>query len=263
VGVSVAYALSAFLARPDWGEAAVRLVIPRLSSAPAYWLAVVGTVGTTITPWGQAFIQAYVVDKGLAPRHLLGERLDVGLGTFLTNLIAGFILVACAATLWANGQTNITDAAAAAKALGPLAGQSATLLFAGGLLAASLLGLGVVPLTSAYTVCEAFGWEAGVRFRLREAPVFYGLLAFFVGSGTLFVLIPGLPLITLIFLTQVLNGVLLPFILVFVMLLARDKKLMGNLRSGRGLTIIGWALVAVLAAMSLVLVAVALAPPSG
>lgn len=262
LAISIAYLLSAILARPDWGVAVERLVIPKLSAAPAYWLAVVGVVGTTITPWGQAFIQAYVVDKGLTDRHLLGERIDVALGSWLTNVVAGFIVVACAATLWASGQTNITDAAQAAKALGPLAGNSATLLFAGGLLAASLLGLGVVPLTSAYTVCEAFGWEAGVQRTWREAPAFYGLLAFFVGSGALFVLIPGLPLISVIFLSQVLNGLLLPFILVFVMLLARNHHVMGDLVSGRWLMAIGWSVTLILIAMSVVLVVVSVGPPS-
>lgn len=258
LGVSIAYVVSALLARPDWGAAATRLVIPALSSSPAYWLAVVGTVGTTITPWGQAFIQSYVVDKGLDRENLGAERIDVGLGALLTNLIAGFVVVACAATLFASGQHDLTTAGQAAKALGPLAGTSATILFAGGLLAASLLGLGVVPLTSAYTVCEAFGWEAGVQWRWRQAPAFYGLLALFVGVGALFVLIPGLPLITLIYLTAVLNGILLPFILVFVMLLARDERLMGDLRSGRRLSAIGWTVTAVLIAMSLVLVWVGL-----
>ena len=177
-------------------------------------------------------------------------------------MIAGFIVAACAATLWASGQTNITDVAQAAKALGPLAGSSATFLFAGGLLAASLLGLGVVPLTSAYTVCEAFGWEAGVQWRWRDAPAFYGLLAFFVGFGALVVLIPGLPLFQVIVLSQVLNGLLLPFILVFVMLLARDRSLMGELRSGRVLTVIGWGVTVILAGMSIVLIYVALVPPA-
>jgi NRAMP (natural resistance-associated macrophage protein)-like metal ion transporter len=254
LGVSIAYVVSALLAKPDWGTAATRLVLPALSSSPAYWLAVVGTVGTTITPWGQAFIQSYVVDKGLDSENLGAERVDVGLGALLTNVIAGFIVVACAATLFASGQHDITNASQAAQALGPLAGDSATLLFAGGLLAASLLGLGVVPLTSAYTVCEAFGWEAGVQWRWRQAPAFYGLLALFVGSGALFVLIPGLPLISLIFVTAVLNGILLPFILVFVMLIARDKRLMGDLRSGWRLSAVGWTVTAVLTIMSLVLV---------
>ena len=219
-------------------------------------------VGTTITPWGQAFIQAYVVDKGLGPKELNGERVDVALGSWLTNVVAGFIVVACAATLWASGQTNITDVGQAAKALGPLAGDSATYLFAGGLLAASLLGLGVVPLTSAYTVCEAFGWEAGVQWRWRDAPAFYGLLAFFMGFAAIVVLIPGLPLFAVIVLSQVLNGLLLPFILVFVMLLARDRDLMGSLRSGRLLTVIGWGVTVLLAALSILLVFVTLAPPA-
>ncbi len=173
VGVSLAYMASAVLARPDWGRAAVSLVIPHGTLTNAYWLAVVGTVGTTITPWGQAFIQAYVVDKRLGSEDMGAERLDVGLGSFLTNLIAGFIVVACAATLWTAGKTDIPDAATAALALGPLAGPAATVLFAVGLLAASLLGLGVVPLSSAYTACEAFGWETGVGWRWREAPAFY------------------------------------------------------------------------------------------
>ena len=253
--ISGAYIFSAVLAKPDWGTAAANLVIPHLSVAPAYWLAVVGTVGTTITPWGQAFIQAYVVDKGLRPEDLRGSRLDVALGSGITNVVAAFIVVACAAALWATGQTTVTDAAGVARALGPLAGPQATALFAFGLLAASLLGLGIVPLSSAYTVCEAFGWEAGIEWHWREAPAFYALLAVFVGGGALFVLTPGLPLLSVMFLAAVLNGLLLPFILVFVMLLARDETLMGPLRSGWKLAALGWALTVVLVIMSLVFVA--------
>ncbi len=210
IGVSLAYLASALIARPDWGRAAVSLVIPHGSFSAAYWVAVVGTVGTTITPWGQSFIQSYVADKRLGPEDLVPERFDVGLGALLTNLIAGFIVVACAATLWTAGDRSIPDAAAAARALEPLAGPATMTLFAVGLLAASFLGLGVVPLTSAYSACEAFGWENGVDRRLREAPAFYGLLAFFVGFAALFVLIPGLPLIQVMFLAQVLNALLLP-----------------------------------------------------
>ena len=254
IGVSLAYAISALLARPDWGLAANALVVPHLSATPAYWLAVVGTVGTTITPWGQAFIQAYVVDKRLGSEDLEGVRVDVGLGSLLTNVVAGFIVVACAATLWTSGQTNITDVAQAAQALGPLAGPGATVLFAVGLLAASLLGLGVVPLASAYTACEAFGWETGVDWRWREAPAFYGLLAFFIVFSALFILIPGLSLLLVLTLSQVLNGLLLPFILVFVMLLASDRQVVGALRSGRLLLGIGWTITALIAVMSIVLV---------
>lgn len=253
--VSVAYMISAVLAHPDWGRAAISLVIPHGTLSNAYWLAVVGTVGTTITPWGQAFIQGYVVDKRLGPDDLTDERVDVGLGTFITNLIAAFIVVACAATLWAHGETTIPDAATAARALGPLAGPQATILFAAGLLGASLLGLGVVPLSSAYTACEAFGWETGVDWRWREAPAFYALLALFVAFPALFVLfLAPDQLVPVMFLSQVLNGVLLPFILVFVMLLANDKRIMGELRSGWFLLAVGWLSTIVLAAMSILLV---------
>jgi NRAMP (natural resistance-associated macrophage protein)-like metal ion transporter len=254
IGVSLAYMISALLAKPDWGAAASALVIPRGSFDGAYWLAVVGTVGTTITPWGQGFIQAYVADKRLGPEDKTNERIDVGLGAFLTNLIAAFIIVACAAALWAHGHTNIATAADAARALEPLAGAGAEVLFAAGLLAASLLGLGVVPLSSAYTACEAFGWEAGVNWRWGEAPAFYFLLAFFIGVGGLFVLIPGIGLVGLMFLSQVLNGLLLPFILVFVMLLSADKRLMGPLVSGRFLLAVGWLVTVMLVLMSLVFV---------
>ena len=256
--VSGAYVISAFLAEPDWPLAARSLVIPNLSTSPIYWLAVVGTVGTTITPWGQAFIQSYVADKGLRPDDLPASRLDVFAGALLTNLIAGFIVVACAATLFKAG-VPITSAADAARALEPFAGPGATLLFAGGLLGASFLGLGVVPMTSAYTTCEAFGWETGVNWNWREAPAFYGLLAFFIGFAALFVMIPGLPLIQVMFLAQVLNALLLPFILVFVMLLARDREIMGSLASGRLLGTIGWLATAVLILLSLVLLFSALA----
>ncbi len=253
--VSVAYVASAALAHPNWGLAAASLVIPHGTLTNAYWLAVVGTVGTTVTPWGQAFIQGYVVDKRLGPEDLTDERVDVGLGTFITNLIAAFIVVACAATLWAHGETTIPDAATAAKALGPLAGPEATVLFAAGLLGASLLGLGVVPLTSAYTACESFGWETGVDWRWREAPAFYALLALFVAFPALFVLfLAPNQLVPVMFLSQVLNGVLLPFILVFVMLLANDKRIMGSLRSGRFLLAVGWISTILLAAMSVLLV---------
>ena len=256
--VSGAYVISAFLAQPDWGLAGPEPRHPEPgrrrrstgwpSSAPS---------GTTITPWGQAFIQSYVADKGLRPDDLPASRLDVFAGALLTNVIAGFIVVACAATLFKAGIT-ISGAADAAKALAPFAGPGTTVLFAGGLLGASFLGLGVVPMTSAYTTCEAFGWETGVNWNWREAPAFYGLLAFFIGFAALFVMIPGLPLIQVMFLAQVLNALLLPFILVFVMLLARDREIMGDLVSGRILGAIGWICTGLLILLSLVLVAASL-----
>lgn len=253
LGVSVAYAVSAILARPDWGHAAVSSFVPELQGGAAYIVTLVGVVGTTITPWGQAFIQSYVADKGLGPRDLAAARLDVGLGSFLTNLVAAFIVVACAATIWTHGG-SIESAADAALALGPLAGQSATVVFAIGLLAASLLGLAVVPLTSAYFACEAFGWESGVHWRWREAPVFYGLLAFFVGFSALFIIIPGLPLIEVLFVTQVFNGLLLPIILAFVMLISGDRQRLGDLAGGRVLQFLGWGITFLVSVMSAVFV---------
>lgn len=258
IGVSLAYFVSAVLAHPDWGHAARSLVIPGLASSPAYWVTVVATVGTTITPWGQAFIQSYVADKRLGPEDLLGERLDVGLGAFLTNLIAAFIVVACAAAVYSVGikiDTTSPDAVSQiAGALTPLAGSGATVLFAVGLLAASFLGLGVVPLTSAYAACEAFGWETGVDWRVREAPAFYGLMIFFVVFAAVFILlVPARLLVQVMFTAQVVNCLLLPFVLVFVMRLASDRQLMGPLVSGRFLATIGWAGTALLVVLSAVL----------
>ena len=254
IGTSLAYAISAILAHPDWGKALSHTVVPHGSITTLYLLAVMGTVGTTITPWGQAFIQSYAADKHLGPKDLTASRIDVGAGAFLTNLVAGFIVVACAATLWSHGQTTIATAADAARALGPLAGRFAELLFALGLLTASLLGLGTVPLTSAYAVTEAFGWEKGLDRSWRQAPAFYGLLAFFVGFSALFVLIPGLPLIAVMYLSQVFDGLLLPFILVFVMVMSRDRRLLGRLRSGLPLYVAGWVVTGLITLLSVALV---------
>ena len=254
IGVSIAYAVSAVLAHPQWGLAARSLVLPGISFDAAYLLAVVGTVGTTITPWGQAFIQSYAADKGLRRQDVGAARLDVALGALLTNVVAAFIVVACAATLWTRGQTDITTAADAAVALGPLAGHSATVLFAAGLLAASLLGLATVPLTSAYSACEALGFERGLRWRWQEAPAFYGLITFFVASAALFVVIPGLPLVSVMFLSQVFDGLLLPIVLVFVMLLSRNRALLGELASGPVLNGIGWVVTGAIGLLSLALV---------
>ncbi len=253
-GVSIAYAVSAYLAHPDWPHAAHSMVVPELTLSNAYFITLVGVVGTTITPWGQALIQSYVADKGLGPRDLGPVRLDVTLGSgLLTNLIAAFIVIACAVTIFPTGR-QINDAADAAVALGPLVGPAATTLFAVGLFAASLLGLGTVPLSSAYFACEAFGFERGLHWRWREAPVFYGLLTLFIAVAALFVLIPGLPLINVIFLSQVLNGLLLPIILIFVMKLSREPGL-GTLRSGRVLYPLGWFITGLASFMSIAFVA--------
>jgi NRAMP (natural resistance-associated macrophage protein)-like metal ion transporter len=256
--VSIAYFVSAILAHPNWGLTASSLVVPRLESNSAYWVAVVATVGTTITPWGQAFIQSYVADKRLGPEDLVGERIDVGFGALLTNVIALFIVVACAAAVYSariNVDTNSPQAVGQiANALRPLAGAGATYLFAIGLLAASFLGLGVVPLTSAYAACEAFGWETGVDWRLREAPAFYGLMIFFVVFAAIFILlVPKDSLIQVMLTAQIVNCLLLPFVLVFVMRLASNRELMGPLTSGRFLNAVGWIGTGLLVVLSMVL----------
>jgi len=248
IGTSLAYAISAILSHPDWGSALSHTVVPHGSVTTLYLLAVMGTVGTTITPWGQAFIQSYAADKHLGPKDITASRI-------------GCIVVACAATLWSHGQTAITTAADAARALGPLAGRFAELLFALGLLTASLLGLGTVPLTSAYAVTEAFGWEKGLDRSWRQAPAFYGLLAFFIGFSALFVLIPGLPLIAVMYLSQVFDGLLLPFILVFVMVMSRDRRLLGRLRSSLPLYVAGWVVTGLIAVLSIALVISQIAGP--
>jgi len=252
-GVSISYAISAYLAHPDWAHAASAIVRPEITLSNAYFLTLVGVVGTTITPWGQALIQSYVADKGLGPRDLGPVRLDVTLGSgVLTNLIAIFIVLACAVTIFPTGAT-IESASDAARALGPLVGPLATTLFAIGLFAASLLGLATVPLSSAYFACEAFGFERGLHWRWTEAPIFYGLLTFFVAVPAVFILIPGLPLIQVMFFAQVVNGLLLPIVLVFVMKLSREPNL-GDLRSGPVLYPLGWLVTLLASVMSIAFV---------
>jgi Mn2+/Fe2+ NRAMP family transporter len=260
LGVSAAYVTSAVLAKPDWGTAARDLFVPHGSLTSAYLLAIVGTVGTTITPWGQAFIQSYVSDKRLGPEDLRHERADVALGSTITNLIAAFIVIAAAATLWAVGHHDIPDAAAAAKALKPLAGSGAETVFALGLIGAAFLGLGVVPLTSAYATSEAIGLERGLDLKPRQAPGFYGLLGFFLGFSAVLVLIPGLPLIHVMFLAQVVNGLLLPVILVFVMLLSHKRELLGDLTSSPLALALGWFVTVAVSIMSVALVVTYLKP---
>lgn len=221
------YVISGIKANPDWAFAASNIVRPEIPFSIAYLVMFVATVGTTITPWGQFFIQSYVVDKRLGVEDLKYARADVYLGAFFTNFIAFFIIVACAATLWVHG-LHIGTAADAAKALQPLAGRFASTLFAFGLLNASLLGAAILPLTSSYAACETFGWEAGIDNKPGEAPIFYGLFTFFIVVSSLIVLIPGLPLLKIIFMPQVVNGILLPVILVFVIKITNDSAVMGK-----------------------------------
>ncbi len=250
----LAYVISGFMAHPDWGFALKSLARPTMSFKTDYLLMFIAVVGTTITPWGQFFIQSFIVDKRLTKDDLKFARGDVYVGAFFTNFISFFIIVACAATIHARGIT-IQDAADAALALKPLAGSFATILFGLGLLNASLLGAAVLPLTSAYATCETFGWEAGIDKTPRQAPIFYGLFTFFIVVSCLIVLIPGVPLTTLMVLSQVLNGALLPIILIFVLLVTNDKSVMGEHTNSKAFNIIATATTVGLIIMTLLLLA--------
>ena len=222
---AVGYIVSAFLVRPPWGEILNRAMVPTLQLNANYLLALLATVGTTITPWSCAYMQASVADKGVTPKEYRYTRLDVIFGAAAGNLVSAFIIICTAATLFVHG-ISVETAEQAALALSPLAGPWAKVLFGVGLLGASLLAASVLPLATTYTICEAFGWERGINRTADEAPMFYGLYTALVALGAAIVLIPGIPLFPLMWLSQVLNAVLLPFVLLFMLRLANDPRIM-------------------------------------
>jgi Mn2+/Fe2+ NRAMP family transporter len=229
--IFVTYVLSAFLAHPDWGAAARGVVVPNLPASRDAVLAATATVGTTLAPWGLAFIQSYTVDKHLTLRDLRYERIDVVTGAVLTGVIGFFIVIAAAATLHAHAR-SIHDASDAAVALEPLAGNLAATLFGAGLVGAALLAASILPLSTAYSVSEALGYESALDDRLSEAPVFYATYGIVVIVAVAIVLVPGAPLIPILFLSQALNAVLLLPLLGLVYGIVRDPLLMGEQRIG-------------------------------
>jgi NRAMP (natural resistance-associated macrophage protein)-like metal ion transporter len=231
--VYLAYPISAFFAHPDWETALVKTIVPEFRTEPAYITLMIGLIGTTITPWMQFYLQASVVEKGVTRKDYWLTRVDVIFGCIVTDVIAFFIVVACAATLFKSGHGEINDAAEAAIALKPFAGQFASLLFGVGLVNASLLSAAILPLATAYNVCEGMGFESGVDRRFSEAPIFYSLYTVLIAFGAGCVLIPGLPLLKVILLSQVANGVLIPFVLIFMLLLVNRKTLMGDMQNRR------------------------------
>jgi NRAMP (natural resistance-associated macrophage protein)-like metal ion transporter len=234
----LSYIISAILAHPDFGSALKSLVIPQVDRiSPVYILTMMAVIGTTITPWGQFFIQDYVVDKKLTKDDLKIERGDVFIGSFFTNFISFFIIVACAATLFTKG-IHVTDAAQAAAALEPLAGKFASILFAFGFLNASLFGAAIVPVTTSYVITSAFGLESGLNYKYQEAPQFYGLFLTLLILGGLVVILPFFPLITILVVTQAVNAVLLIPIFIFLFLLSNDKKLLGKYANGKIVNIV-------------------------
>jgi Mn2+/Fe2+ NRAMP family transporter len=238
--VFLAYPVSAFMAHPDWNEIARGAFIPTLRRDPDYVFLLVALMGTTITPYMQLFQQSSIVERGADRRRYGPERVDAYAGAIFSNLMSIFMIIATAATLHTIGKTNIETAADAAKALAPAAGHFAGTIFAIGLLGASLLAAAVLPLATSYAVSEAFGFSKGVDLDFRRARIFFVLFTMLVFFGASVALIPHLPVIKLLLWIQVLNGILLPIILVFILLLINDPRLTGSLKNTRVYNILGW-----------------------
>ncbi len=249
-----AYPVSAFLAKPDWDLALKQTFVPVFSSNPAYVVMIVGLIGTTITPWMQFYLQAAVVEKGIDQRNYGICRLDVVTGCIFTEVIAFFIVVACGATIYHTNHPEITDVAQAAIALAPFAGKFASLLFAAGLINAALLSAAILPLATSYNICEGLGFESGVDKRFSEAPIFYWLYTLLIGGGAAVVLIPGLPLLRFIIYSQVANGILLPFVLVYMILLVNRPRLMGSFKNKGWQNLVAWTTAIIMIALTIALI---------
>ncbi len=249
----LAYPITMFLVGPDWGAVGQALVSPSISLDPAFLVLLVAMTGTTITPYMQIYVQSATAEKGVDPEHYGWERADAYLGVLFSNTIAFAIIVTTAATLFPAG-VRVETADAAAVALAPLAGPLAGLVFALGLLGASLLAAGVLPLATSYAVSEALGFERGVSRTFREAPAFMGIFTGLLVLGAAIVLVPGLPLFSLLIVAQIVNGLLLPVVLSSVVRLAGSRELLGEYAHGRLYGAVGWATVVAVSLLSLVMV---------
>jgi NRAMP (natural resistance-associated macrophage protein)-like metal ion transporter len=257
--VFLTYVVSAFLAHPPWGTVARGLVHPQFQLTSAYLFTIVAVIGTTISPYMQVFIQSSVVEKGVRVENYSLTRADVWIGTGFAILIVFFIVVSTAATLHVHGE-HIETAAEAARALRPVAGSYAEILFAVGLFGASMLAAGVLPLATAYSISEAFGFEKGVSSSFREAPIFIGVFTFLVALGALIATLPGLPLFRVLLVTQVINGLLLPVVLIAILRLVNNRELMGAHVNGPLYNIAAWLTTLIVSALSLLLIVVTLFP---
>ena len=245
----ITYIVAGVIAKPAWANALKATVTPPAMSAwreQGYVYMVIGLVGTTIAPWMQFYLQSSIVEKGVTQRQYRASQIDVITGCIFTDVVAWFIIVACAATLYAHGYRNVQDAKDAAQALRPLAGDYAYILFSMGLFNASLFAASILPLSTAYTVCEGLGFESGVGLRFGEAPVFYWLYTILIAAGAGVILIPNLPLVKITILSQVVNGAVLPFVLIFMLLLVNSKDLMGEYVNSRAFNVIAWATMVVM-----------------
>jgi NRAMP (natural resistance-associated macrophage protein)-like metal ion transporter len=257
--VYLTYPVSAFLAKPDWSLALHDTLVPKLHGDTAYLMMIIGLVGTTITPWMQFYLQSAIVEKGVDRRHYPMSRIDVIFGCVVTDVIAFFIVVACAATIFkaggtAQGAPEIRDAADAAAALRPVAGQFASALFALGLVNASLLACAILPLATAFNICEGLGFEAGVDRRFSEAPIFYWLYTLLIVLGAGIVLIPQLALLKVILLSQVANGILLPIVLFYMLKLINRKRIMQEYTNKPWQNVIAWSTAVIMVVLTAALV---------
>jgi NRAMP (natural resistance-associated macrophage protein)-like metal ion transporter len=250
----VTYIVAGILAHPNWHTAAHNTVVPSITPTSIWILTVIAAIGTTITPWGQFFIQATIVDKRVSIKEYVYTKAEVYLGAVVTDGIDFFIVVACAATLYKHG-ILVNTAQDAAKALEPLAGRAAALLFGFGLLNVSILAAGILPLATAYAICEAFGFESGLDQKFADAPIFNGLLTFFVFVPAAVAVIPHLPLVKVMLLSQDVNGILLPIILIYVLKIVNDRSVMGDHVNGPVYNTLAWAFSVGLILLTVVLVA--------
>jgi Mn2+/Fe2+ NRAMP family transporter len=256
--IYITYIISGILVKPDWKEAAINSVRPIVMLDSGYIYMLIGMVGTTIAPWMQFYLQSAVVEKGITVKEYAASRLEVIVGCVMTDVIAFFIIVACAGAIWSVAPKDLNNnPAEAALALKPF-GQYAFLLFSGGLLNASIFAASILPLSTAYSVCEGLGFEAGVNRRLSEAPVFYVLYTSLIVIGAGIVLLPGFQLVKMILLSQVLNGVLLPFILIFMIVLINKRDLMGEWVNPRWFNFVSWATVVIMTGLALALVGISI-----
>lgn len=248
----ITYIVSGFLADPNWGEVVAETVRPEFHFSTPYLFMLVGIVGTTIAPWQQFYLQSSIVEKGVDAATYRQSRWDVIVGCVIAGVVVYFIIVACASTLFKAG-APVKSAADAALALEPLAGKYCSLLFAFGLFNASLFAASVLPLATAYYVCEGLGWEAGVDKTFKEARQFYILYSAIIATGAIVVLFPGFPLLFIMVLSQVLNGILLPFILIFVLILINKVELMGEFVNAKFYNVISWITVIALISLTLIM----------
>jgi Mn2+/Fe2+ NRAMP family transporter len=235
----LSYIVTGVIVKPDWGHVAEQFLYPKLSLQPSEMAMVIGLMGTTVAPWTLFYLQATMVEKGVKVEEYKFSRFDVVIGSVIAQIVAFFIILVCAETLFQNG-IRIETAKEAALALKPFAGRYCTYLFAFGLVNASFLAISVVPLSTTYLICEGLGWEVGIDKKFVEAPQFYGFYSLMISLGAGIIMYPNVPLIRIMFLSQVVNGMVLPFLLIFMLLLINDKKLMGELANGPIFNAVAW-----------------------